>query len=272
MVIQIKSIGETVELIKTSGASIARFGDGEVDIMTGKSIPYQSYDSDLAAQLKTILQRQSDTQFLVGLPDVFEHLERYNDFCQKFWEGHLAHYHDFYRQMLTSSWYVTTFLSRPYIDLAQKKDAYTSFKQIRSLWENRDILIVEGETSRSGVGNDLFSNAQHVSRIICPSHNAYASYDEIIQSIRINGKEKLILLMLGPTAKVLAYDLFKEGYQALDIGHIDSEYEWFQMKADHKVKLNHKHTAEYNYDENIVFEEDSAYNKSIVDRITTQRC
>ena len=41
--------------------------------------------------------------------------------------------------------------------------------------------------------------------------------------------EKLILLMLGPTAKVLGFQLSREGYQAIDIGHIDSEYEWYQM-------------------------------------------
>ncbi len=44
--------------------------------------------------------------------------------------------------------------------------------------------------------------------------------------------------MLGPTAKLLSYDLTKRGYQAIDLGHIDSEYEWFQMKAESKVNWN----------------------------------
>ena len=32
-----------------------------------------------------------------------------------------------------------------------------------------------------------------------------------------------------PNSKVLAAHLANDGYQALDIGHIDSEYEWLQM-------------------------------------------
>ena len=75
---------------------------------------------------------------------------------------------------------------------------------------------------------------------------------------------KLILLMLGPTAKVLACDLAFNGYWAVDIGHIDSEYEWFKMGAKHKTKLKNKHTAEFNYDEHIELQEDDAYAREIV--------
>ena len=79
--------------------------------------------------------------------------------------------------------------------------------------------------------------------------------------------EKLILLMLGPTAKVLGFQLSREGYQAIDIGHIDSEYEWYQMVASYKVKLQHKHTAEHNYDTDIIFLQDNDYENSIIGRI-----
>ena len=57
--------------------------------------------------------------------------------------------------------------------------------------------------------------------------------------------------MLGPTAKALVGELAATGLQLVDIGHIDSEYEWFQMGATSKVKLPHKHTAEHNFDEDI---------------------
>ena len=79
--------------------------------------------------------------------------------------------------------------------------------------------------------------------------------------------EKLILLMLGPTAKVLGFQLSREGYQAIDIGHIDSEYEWYQMGASYKVNLQHKHTAEHNYDTDIIFLQDNDYENSIIGRI-----
>ena len=60
-------------------------------------------------------------------------------------------------------------------------------------------------------------------------------YDEILSAFNDIGTDKLIILALGPTATVLAYDLCRSGYQAIDIGQIDSDYEKFLRKD---VKLN----------------------------------
>ena len=73
--------------------------------------------------------------------------------------------------------------------------------------------------------------------------------------------------MLGPTAKVLACDLAFEGYWAVDIGHIDSEYEWYQMGVTQKTKLSNKHTAEFNFDEFIELQEDDDYGREIVEMV-----
>jgi putative glycosyltransferase len=135
---------------------------------------------------------------------------------------------------------------------------------LKSIWKNRDLLIVEGATSRSGVGNDLFHEANSIKRIICPSHSAFSRVNEIEQEIEKYAAGCLILCMLGPTAKVLAYRLSQKGYQVLDIGHIDSEYEWMKMGAKTKVKFSHKHTAEYNFDQDIEFIEDETYNSQIL--------
>ena len=60
------------------------------------------------------------------------------------------------------------------------------------------------------------------------SKNAFERYNEIFESVKKYGKNKTIILALGPTATILAYDLSKlEGYTAVDLGHIDIEYEWF---------------------------------------------
>ena len=135
---------------------------------------------------------------------------------------------------------------------------------MKQLFEGKDLLIVEGATSRSGVGNDLFDKANSIKRIICPSHNAFSKVKEIREKILEHSEGRLILLMLGPTAKVLAYQLSQLGYRALDLGHIDSEYEWMKMGAETKVQLKHKHTAEFNFDQDIEFIEDEGYNRQIV--------
>lgn len=260
----VKNNSETLNLILENRCSIARFGDGEFDIIAGNSIPYQEYNETLAAELKEIIARQSDTHFMTCLPDVFENQSRYNEACQSFWKGHLQAYRQLYNDVCTASWYGSTFVSRPYIDLADKSTVTGYFDRLKSLWDNRDVLIVEGKTTRSGVGNDLFDNAKSLVRIIGPSKNAYRAIDRIESKIEEYGTDKLILLMLGPTAKVISYHLYKKGYWLIDIGHIDSEYEWCKLGAVEKVKLPNKHTAEHNYDQDIVFDHDQVYESQIV--------
>jgi glycosyltransferase family protein len=116
---------------------------------------------------------------------------------------------------------------------------------IKQIWENRGVCIIEGEFTRLGIGNDLLANAKSVYRILAPSTNAFDKYDVLKETVKIySTKSDLILIALGMTATCLAYDLAKEGYQAIDIGHVDVEYEWFRMKAKGRVPVNNKYVAE----------------------------
>lgn len=265
--IKVLGILDTLNYILAHNSSVARFGDGEMDIITGHSIPYQDYDENLANELKNIISLDSNESLVVCLSDVFERLDRYNQSAVDFWKQHLNNNYVHYKSLCKAPWYGSTFISRPYMDLIDKSLSKMYFKNIKNLWDKRDILIVEGVNSRSGVGNDLFDNANSVERIICPSKNAYSKIDEIESSIEKHAENKLVLLILGPTAKVLAYRLSNKDYQAIDMGHIDSEYEWFKMGATYKVKLDNKHTAEHNFDENIILNEDDDYNRQVIVRI-----
>ncbi|HET1894061.1 TPA: SP_1767 family glycosyltransferase [Streptococcus pneumoniae] len=263
-IIQVKGIDETLDYIIEHNSSLVRFGDGEVNLMWGLPIPYQNHDLELANQLKHIVGLESDEKLVVCLPDAFDDRFVFTWWATPFWKEHMNVYMDFYKELCKGSWYGSTFISRPYIDYEDKSKAKGQFEKLKSIWENRDILIVEGITSRSGVGNDLFDKVKSVKRIICPSHNAYSVVDNIQEEIMKHAEGRLILCMLGPTAKVLAYHLSRKGYQVLDIGHIDSEYEWMKMGAKTKVKFSHKHTAEYNFDQDIQFIEDETYNSQIL--------
>ena len=107
-----------------------------------------------------------------------------------------------------------------------------------------------------------------IQRIICPSENAFDEYDEIFEKILEYGKNKLILLALGPTATVLAYDLYKVGYRAIDIGHVDIEYEWFLRQVTEKVKIETKYVNEAkDGHDNIQDVNDEKYEREIIVRI-----
>lgn len=89
----------------------------------------------------------------------------------------------------------------------------------------------------------MLDNAKSVHRIICPATNAYNAYDKILETAleKIPKRDDvLVLCLLGPTATVLAYDLFKAGYQAIDMGHVDIEYEWFRSGESYHAKVKGK--------------------------------
>lgn len=77
----------------------------------------------------------------------------------------------------------------------------------------------------------------------------------------------LILLSLGMTATVMAYDLAKLGYQAIDLGHLDVEYEWFQMKAEKKTPLNNRYVNEVEGGDVVRRCDDPIYLSQIVEEI-----
>ena len=129
--------------------------------------------------------------------------------------------------------------------------------------------MIEGRYTRFGVGNDLLDNATSVSRILCPEKDAFAMYDIICDAAMKQDRNSIFLLALGPTATVLAYDLTQNGCQAIDIGHLDIEYEWLLKNASKKIKIENKYVNEADgiLDENNDCLHDAKYQSTIVERI-----
>ena len=80
-------------------------------------------------------------------------------------------------------------------------------------------------------------------------------------------KSKLILIALGPTATVLAYDLHKLGYQVVDIGHIDIEYEWFLKGVMEKCHIENKYIGEIDGEDLVDSSLDNLYESQIIKNI-----
>ena len=78
-------------------------------------------------------------------------------------------------------------------------------------------------------------------------------------------EKRLILIALGPTATILAYDLYKLGYQVIDVGHIDIEYEWYLRKSKKRIRIEYKFVNEAkNGGKNIKKIKDVNYYKQII--------
>ena len=242
---RVESIDKTISTIIEGRKSVSRFGDGEI-LLTNpdKSIRFQEGNPLLARRLAEILQSREEGH-LVCISDTFSKLYRYNRKARRFWRTHFFLYSSYWDKLLQPGrTYYNTLFTRPYMDFASKSACQNWFQSMRGIWKDRDVIFVEGEKSRLGVGNDLFDGARSIRRILCPPQNAFSRYDEILQEAMKHEKEALYLVALGPTATVLAYDLFKSGRQAIDIGHVDVEYEWWRMKAKSKVRLEKKYVNE----------------------------
>lgn len=264
------TIEETCDRIINEKASISRYGDGEFEIIFGRAKDiYQQDNSDLATRLKEILKSNINNH-LVALADDYGDISGFREENQKVIRRYMtaekrqAHYQclDLNKQ------YYNAYISRPYVIYPHDKrdEAEHRFKRLKQIWQDEEVLIVEGELTRMGVGNDLFENAKSIQRVIAPNVNAYNKYCEIFECTKLYGKDKLILIALGPTATVLAYDLAKEGYWALDIGHLDLEYEWY-LKGEGYSHIPNKYNNEVLGDDEVTQIYDDEYEKSILSKI-----
>ncbi len=260
------SINTTIEKIIKDNCSLCRFGDGEFELMENRKRPkFQDVDSKLSIRLKEVLESKEDN-ILIAIADNYGSLEKYNDDAADAIRSYMtkevreSHYKFLDKERI----YHNAYLTRPYILYKNREKAGKKFDDIKKIWNNRDITIIEGEYTRMGIGNNLFSNVKSINRILAPSKNAFSVYDKIINSALYIDKNRLILLSLGPTATVLAYDLAKFGYQAIDIGHLDNEYEWYQAKADKRTSLPYKYVNEVNGGENVSEFESIEYQSQII--------
>ena len=235
---------EALRLVAEDGKSMCRYGDGEFEIVHGRErTKLQKPNSDLQIRLKEILINSNES-VLTCIARLYGDLKFFDDFmadvCRAYLTPEVRAENMSVLDM--SKTYYDAYVSRPYIFARDKigaKDIFTAWKKI---WERREIVFVEGSMTRCGYKNDLFANAASIERILCPPTDSWNYYNEIYEYILNHvSKNKLILIALGPTATVLAYDLAKKGYQAIDMGHLDNEYEWYIRGCTEMEKVPYKY-------------------------------
>lgn len=266
---KILGIQKAVHEISYNGKSMSRYGDGELDIILGRNNSFQTYDEKLAQRLKEILTSNLENH-IVCIPDAYGDYENRTEEFKNCFRKHLSDggREREYQLFDMQKKYYDSFITRPYKDYIDKSEAGKKFELLKSIWKGKDITIVEGNKSRLGVGNDLFAEASSCIRIIAPNKEAFAQYDSLLEGVFKTDKSRLVLIALGATATVLAYDLAKCGYQALDIGHVDIEYEWYLRGVTGMVAIKGKYVNEVPDGRNVSeFCDDEKYNQEIIAKI-----
>ncbi len=261
-------VEKTIELLINEHKSLVRFGDGEFEMICGRNRPrFQTINKDLTKRLVEILFSNND-EILTAIADNYGNLDKYTDSAAAAIRQYLTPSvrREHFRLLDLDRDYYDAYLSRPYYIYRDKAGAGKRFEQLKKIWQEQDVLIVEGRHTRSGVGNDLFDKATSVKRILCPDKNAFSRYDEILDKALQYGRNRIALSVLGPTATVLSYDLAKAGYWAIDLGQVDTEYEWFLKGTGERSDVTYKTVSEY-IDKDVYADIDERYKHKYEDEI-----
>lgn len=247
--VKILNSTDSIKAVYTKNLSVIRFGDGEFNIMRGIAGPaFQAFSIELQRDLLSTFCFRSD-KLLICIPETFSkksslmHNLTFNN--KKFWKGYITKNIFFLRSILKTNYtYGDSLLTRPYISMRDRSRCLETFSLMKSIWDNKRIVIIEGNKTKFGVRNDLLDNTQEIKRIIAPSVNAYSKKNQILSFAKKIPKSYIFIIALGPSAKPIALNLFLSGYRVLDLGHLDIEYEWLIRNASNKIPIPNKYVNE----------------------------
>lgn len=226
--------------------SLVRYGDGEFDIMAGKERPnFQNYDPILAERLLEVLSSK-DERLLISIANNYGNLDMYTDDSA---DGVRSYMNEetrrFHMSVLEKDRvYYDAYMFKLYHRYKNRQDTWKRVALVKSIWERRDVVIVEGCQTRTGYKNDLLDNVRSLRRILCPINNVFDKYREVLRAVSKLEKDCLILVVLGPTSELLVYDLMKKGYQLVDIGQIDMDYQWYLAGVEKRVPIPDRYVSQ----------------------------
>ncbi len=269
-----RSNEETICLINDEKKSLARFGDGEFSLAFHiQRQKFQCLDEKLSERIWQILSGDVPDNLLIGIADNYGSLDKYNDKTALAIREYMTEsVRSMHQQLLNETMvYSDAYITRPYVIY---KDVFSDeprrrFELLKTIWAKKNIVIVEGAQTRLGVRNDLFEGCATIKRIIAPATDSFSRYKDILNAcIDIAPSADMFLLAIGPSSGVLAYDLSIHDIQAIDVGHVDLEYEWFLAGKGERVQVPYKYNNEVQEGEKVEEIHDVTYEAQIVASFT----
>jgi hypothetical protein len=205
----VKDEFETLDLV-LAGKSIARYGDGEYNLVRGGNCVSQRRAPGVAGELQRILKSE-DPRLLVAIPRLDPRSPKNANWLRCSTAGR---YGDFLDPRKT---YYSAFITRP--DSAPWIATKEYFDKVESLWAGQDVTMVYGSTRSLSKEFPPMMSAKSIAVVETDYAHTYHRIDEILKNI-IAAKNKRVLLMCGPTATCLAARLAQHNFHAVDLGHI----------------------------------------------------
>lgn len=255
--LSIYSEEETIQKLQ-QGYSFSRYGDGELQICVGRGGAggFQRCDPEITNALNQILamDTKSNPGFIVGLISTLGSFKGYNLRQKKFYATYNLTRRNAILKLLYNEGrgqqYGDPVCVRVWGFHHDTKDTlYKKIEDLNKIWQEKNVLVVEGPSVKLGINTDVLYSAKSVSRIIVPAKEAFDKRKEIFDAVVHQKDFDLVLLACGPTATVLAYDIYKTGKQAIDFGQMQTDYIKKSLEFD---GFHHEVMPESKYKEQIV--------------------
>ncbi len=258
----------TINLIMKNNMSVSRYGEGEFRKIFDFEYPYR--DRLLNAFNTT------DSKLLVCASGmIYSNLKKLSKDCRHFYQWYGKYFGLQTTKLLGHKRiYGEACVTRFYLDYIDKdfdNDLSKHVKNMKRIWQGRNILFVEGEHSKNGVGNDLYDNGLSIRRVLCPDKDSINVVDKIKDCIKKHYKDgDIVLVSSGFAGSIICSELAIETkMQCIDVGNLDVEYIWYLNKCTKKRFIKGKNSAEaVDGEDAIVLNEDNdKYLSEIVDRV-----
>jgi hypothetical protein len=201
------------------GASIARFGDGELKFLGGSGYRRQPATVDLTAELRALVHRPNDG-CVIGIPTMDPAGAKYEN-----WLRHMGRFCQYFSRGDGNRYY-SAFITRP-DSAADNLESQEYVDLLSQLWVGRNVVVLSEPTSKLLAFVRETSNVTHIE---CPRYEAYSMISQFEREIAA-AKPDIALLSCGPTATCLANRLAGRGIQAIDIGSIGGMLQRVKGKA-----------------------------------------
>lgn len=245
--IRVLDAENSLKIILNSPKSFYRYGDGEINIMSGENAGTQEYNPRLAKLLSDALCDESNSAY-IGIGYEYFNFDVWgiNDFANRFYlssEG--EEYRKFYlKNCSTKVTYIDTGFTQRYFSLREEEQDKW-YSQIESLFIGKKIKVFMGKSAYDNLDYKIYDKADKVEYWFGPSKNAFDMYDEILDIARKTSKDTILCFALGATAKALIYELSKEKYLCYDIGHMAKDYDSYKKH----IPINYKNAERFYTDD-----------------------
>ncbi len=225
--LKILNVEDSLSYIETHDISFYRYGDGEIAVMMGEGISFQQADERLARRLTELLNKD-EAGIKVAIPYYYFNYESgLVDTVEGFAYAMKSQRRFMIKNCNRNQVYLDTGISQIY----QSYEAYDFdgyYKRVKKLFDGKNVALICGQGIFKNIKYNLLESCASVKCLEAPSKNAFSEYDDILRRAQEIPKDFLVCIVLGPTAKPLAYDLHRNGYQAWDIGHFIKDYDAYR--------------------------------------------